>query len=140
MQKVQYTLENYPTDLHKKVTLLKHFKVYMNENLYKASTYSFVDKNRIEDLDFLTKYLRTKRAVIFRLSNKVVQVNFFDHTKLMFSGDGNIVSFVDRNRLMKSYRLIEFIRMGNSDEINKLNYIKSILEQLTLRKQKKMQQ
>lgn len=140
MQKAQYTLDKYPTDLHKKVTLLKHFKVYMNENLYKASTYSFIDKERIEDLDFLTKYLRTKRAVIFRLSNKVVQVNFFDHTKLMFSGDGNIVSFVDRNRVMKSYRLIEFIRMGNSDEINRLNYIKSILEQLTLRKQKKMQQ
>jgi len=140
MQKVQYTIENYPSDLHKKVTLLKHFKVYMNENLYKASTYSFVDKERQEDLDFLTKYLRTKRAVIFRLSNKVVQVNFFDHTKLMFSGDGDIVSFVDRNRVMKSYRLLEFIKMGNTDEINRLNYIKSILEQLTLRKQKKMQQ
>ncbi|ORX33326.1 hypothetical protein BCR36DRAFT_588625 [Piromyces finnis] len=88
MQKVQYTLDNYPSDLHK----------------------------------------------------KVVQVNFFDHTKLMFSGDGNIVSFVDRNRVMKSYRLLEFIKMGNTDEINRLNYIKSILEQLTLRKQKKMQQ
>jgi len=140
MQKAQYTLEDYPNDLHKKVTLLKHFKVYMNENLYKASTYSFIDKERKEDLDFLTKYLRTKRAVIFRLSNKVVQVNFFDHTKLMFSGDGNIVSFVDRNRVMKSYNLLEFIKMGNTDEINRLNYIKSILEQLTLRKQKKMQQ
>ncbi|ORY68139.1 Pkinase-domain-containing protein [Neocallimastix californiae] len=140
MQKAQYTLENYPSDLHKKVTLLKHFKVYMNENLYKASTYSFVDKERKEDLDFLTKYLRTKRAVIFRLSNKVVQVNFFDHTKLMFSGDGNIVSFVDRNRVMKSYNLLEFIKMGDVDEINRLNYIKSILEQLTLRKQRKMQQ
>jgi len=140
MQKAQYTIENYPSDLHKKVTLLKHFKVYMNENLYKASTYSFSDKERKEDLDFLTKYLRTKRAVIFRLSNKVVQVNFFDHTKLMFSGDGDIVSFVDRNRVMKSYNLLEFIKMGNVDEINRLNYIKSILEQLTLRKQKKMQQ
>jgi len=140
MQKAQYTLEDYPNDLHKKVTLLKHFKVYMNENLYKASTYSFVDKERKEDLDFLTKYLRTKRAVIFRLSNKVVQVNFFDHTKLMFSGDGNIVSFVDRNRDMKSYKLLEFIKAGNEDEINRLKYIKSILEQLTIRKQKKMQQ
>ncbi|ORX87490.1 Pkinase-domain-containing protein [Anaeromyces robustus] len=140
MQKAQYTLENYPSELHKKVTLLKHFKVYMNENLYKASTYSFVDKERKEDLDFLTKYLRTKRAVIFRLSNKVVQVNFFDHTKLMFSGDGNIVSFVDRNRDMKSYKLLEFIKSGNEDEINRLKYIKSILEQLTIRKQKKMQQ
>jgi len=140
MQKAQYTLENYPSDLHKKVTLLKHFKVYMNENLYKASTYSFVDKERKEDLDFLTKYLRTKRAVIFRLSNKVVQVNFFDHTKLMFSGDGNVVSFVDRNRDMKSYKLLEFIKTGNEDEINRLKYIKSILEQLNNRKQKKMQQ
>ena len=37
------------------------------------------------DCVYVKKWLRTKHAIIFRLSDKTVQVNFFDHTKIILS-------------------------------------------------------
>ena len=72
-----HCLKDYPTSLEKKVTLLKHFRNYLIEqrnrddsaedetshNCFKESTKSTV---------FLKKWVRTKHAILFRLSNQTV--------------------------------------------------------------------
>ena len=85
MQKVSHTVNDFPSYLAKKVTLLKHFRSYMHENLNKVfylmlNSFQAVhnpatsDETRISNLHFLTKYLRTKHGVLFRLSNQILQV------------------------------------------------------------------
>jgi hypothetical protein len=66
-----YVMTDYPTELAKKVTLIKHFKGYMQSN---GTGSSSGKKGRIADLDFLTKYIKSKHGVVFRLSNHNVQV------------------------------------------------------------------
>lgn len=66
-------MSDYPVTLAKKVTLLKHFKGYMQSN-GSSSTKTPKGDARLSNLDFLTKYIRSKHGVVFRLSNHNVQV------------------------------------------------------------------
>ena len=96
-----YYMNQYPQELHKKVTLLKHFGNYLIEQekqdkpskpeiksgLFKMSEMPrdciISSGNRSSPIDttpmiFLKKFVRTRHAILFRLSNKTVQVVFFD--------------------------------------------------------------
>lgn len=138
MHRKLYTIDSYPTELQKKVILMKHFRGYMQENLYKPPMYSFTDLERTTNLDYLTKYLRTKYAVVFRLSNRVVQINFFDHSKLVLSSEAEIVTYIDRDKNVRTMYLGEFMREKNSEIVSRLKYAKNVLEQLLIKKQKKL--
>lgn len=52
-------MASYPKELRKKVTLLKHFKAYMNDNLSKGV--DILDE-RTNRLDYLSKYFRNKHG------------------------------------------------------------------------------
>lgn len=96
MNRHAYTLTKYPDSLKKKVSLLSHFKKYMQENLYKSNKFSNENLETTVNLPFLLKYIRTKHAVVFRLTNRVIQVNFFDHTKILLHDDGFKISVIAR--------------------------------------------
>lgn len=49
-------------------------------------------------LVFLVKYFRTGQATFFRLSHRVLQINFFDHCKLLFGEEGALMVFIDAER------------------------------------------
>ncbi len=101
----KHRIDNYPPELQKKVTLLKHFKEYLinqerngtgNEldhgfggngvedcgGFSKQVLLSKMDQhNSSEDepaMPFLKKWIKTKHAILFRLSNRTVQVVFYD--------------------------------------------------------------
>ncbi|RYG59684.1 hypothetical protein EON64_19980 [archaeon] len=112
----RHYLDSYPADLHKKVTLLKHFRNYLLEEEKNAGSnasnkeenteqqqlalrYAFSkdalgeskvspitggsggERKGLEgegDLPFVKKYIRTKHAILFRLSNHTVQMVFYD--------------------------------------------------------------
>lgn len=50
------------------------------------------------ELIFVVKFFRTSQATFFRLSHRVLQVNFFDHCKLIFFDEGRIISFIDQEK------------------------------------------
>ena len=69
-------ISNYPQEreLMKKVTLLQHFRNYLyNENRMDPDTGNFP-----AGYVYVKKWMKTKHAIMFRLSNKIVQVNFTD--------------------------------------------------------------
>lgn len=47
---------------------------YTHMHHVQSEEYNFVDTQRVSNMDFLVKYLRSKHAVLFRLTNRVVQV------------------------------------------------------------------
>jgi hypothetical protein len=81
-------------------------------------------------LDFLTKYIRTKHAVLFRLSNRVLQVNFFDHTKLVLYSEGKMMSFVDQSKEIRSRPLADFVDEGEPTVMKRINYVRDVLRSL----------
>jgi hypothetical protein len=50
------------------------------------------------ELVFVVKFFRTSQATFFRLSHRVLQVNFFDHCKLIFCDEGRMISFIDQEK------------------------------------------
>jgi serine/threonine protein kinase len=78
-----YTIADYPVDsLKKKVTLLQHFRSYLLEQQKRAEDTgevepigNFKENSGIESgLVYMKKWIRTKHAMLFRLSDGTVQV------------------------------------------------------------------
>lgn len=132
-----HTLTDYPEEFHKKVTLMQHFKNYL-ETESKDNTIESGEKGteneenntndrKIADIVYVKKWVRTKHAVMFRLSNKIVQVNFQDHTEIILSSETRMVTYVNKKGERKSYHLSQAVDSGNLEMSKRLKYTKDIL-------------
>ena len=82
-----YNLTDYPKELQKKVTLLQNFMSYLENNKDQPLTGEGGEVispkaggDNVLSMSnppvYVKKWMRTKHAIMFRLSNKIVQVNF----------------------------------------------------------------
>ena len=124
-----------------KVTLLQHFKNYLesegdkntpeetiNENIiHNEKPTGKITDRKVSDIVYVKKWVRTKHAVMFRLINKIVQVNFLDHTEIILSSETRMVTYVNKKGERKSYHLSQAIDSGNMEMSKRLKYIKDIL-------------
>lgn len=144
-----YTLTNYPEDtLKKKVTLLRHFRSYLLEQQKKAEesgeaeplTSNFDerrdsptannDEAEAAPMVFMKKWIKTKHAMLFRLSNGSVQVLFYDMTEVLISSEGNLITFVDKEKNRFVHSIAEIANKQHGDVSRRLKYAKEILSQL----------
>lgn len=131
-----YTVESYPEPLKKKVTLLKHFRNYLmqqesneddNHNRVQPEKESGVVN---QDLVYVKKWVRTKHAILFSLSNRTIQVIFYDQTEILLTPDVAFLTFVDKHRNRLIYDFSDEL-VGSCNEIEKrLKYTKEIMLQL----------
>ena len=114
-----HTLESYPPALHKKVTLLQHFRDYLvQQQRDKAekdaaegrpaaeaaaggpgavrSAWGEPGADGASGLVFVKKWVRTRHAILFRLSNHTVQVMFLDNTEVVLSAEARVLTFCDK--------------------------------------------
>lgn len=150
------TLETYPTELKKKITLLKYFQSYLLEHLDRKPTESDSSSTRAstpgtefdmpdgesaptENLMYIKKWLRTKHAIIFRTAGreKIVQVNFYDHTKIILSQEAQVVTYIDKSRNIVSKSLADVMAEQAPDLLNRLKYVKDIIRSWCSSKSKK---
>lgn len=144
-----HTLSSYPESLQKKVTLLKHFRNYLVEQQKRAVEEgeeeqdifgSSLDLEAGEETDdtalvYLKKWVRTKHAILFRLSNSTVQVVFYDHTEILLSSEARVITYVDKKHRRITYHLDEIMNTPNAEISKRLKYTKDILQQLIPGKQ-----
>lgn len=64
---------------------------------------------------------------MFRLSNKVVQVNFQDHTEIMLSSETKVVTYVNKRGERSTYPLNSAMESANVEMVKRLKYTKDIL-------------
>jgi len=125
---VSHTLTDFPKDLQKKVTLLQHFKIYLE------SDQKDVDKaeiaNKSEPLVYVKKWMKTKHAIMFRLSNKIVQVDFKDKTEIILSSESKTVTYVNKKNERSHYPLATALESTNQEMTKRLKYTKEILTQM----------
>ena len=140
-----HNLDNYPKDLQKKVTLLQHFKNYLDGDNNNASTNDKKDENDESNKDektkkeqnekelaekpytYVKKWMRTRHAIMFRLSNKIVQVCFQDHTEIILSSESRIVTYVNKKGERSTYPLSTALENSNFEMTKRLKYTKDIL-------------
>jgi polo-like kinase 1 len=76
------------------------------------------------------KWLATKHAVMFRLSNKIVQVDFRDKTRILLASETKVVMYLDKKGEKSSYPLATALESSNAEMVKRLRYTKEILTQM----------
>lgn len=130
-----HTLSKYPEDLEKKVKLLRYFKSYLDgeQNMQKTD---IPENKQVDDPNddkskknfaYVKKWMRTKHAIMFRLSNKIVQVCFQDHTEIILSSESRVVTYCNKKGDRSSYPLSSALESNNYEMTKRLKYTKDIL-------------
>jgi polo-like kinase 1 len=140
-----HNMDNYPKDLQKKVTLLQHFKNYLDGENNNTNTNDKKDEKEESNKDenskkeetekelaekpytYVKKWMRTRHAIMFRLSNKIVQVCFQDHTEIILSSESRIVTYVNKKGERSRYPLSTALENSNLEMTKRLKYTKDIL-------------
>lgn len=135
-QRQRYTMTDYPQDLKKKVTLLRHFKGFLfeeqrkKESVSEEETACLAAGSNTEDMPFVKKWVRTRHAILFRLSNRTVQVNFKDKTSIVLSAEAPLITYLDQSGNRTHHVLATILNEGRPDISRRLRYTKDILHQL----------
>lgn len=116
---VNHSMNAYPAEFQKKVTLLQHFRKHL------AITDAI---NELQNpMTYIKKWLTTQHAIIFRLSNKVVQVYFQDKTEIMLCSGTKQVVYIDKTSKITVFPLATAMESGNKEMTKRLRYTKEIL-------------
>ena len=123
--------EEFNKDLNKKVILLQHLKDYLleeNKNTYNERK----ERKNIDEKHYVyvKKWMKTKHAILFRLSNKIVQVSFLDQTEIILSSETKIVTYMDKKGQLSTYPLNTALDSSNYEMTKRLKYTKQILMQM----------
>lgn len=126
-----YTLDDYPDDLKKKVTLLKHFRNYLIQQQISDGEESIgvVDTSfrPPSEACYVKKWVRTNHTIVFYLSNRTVQIVFYDQSEILFPPEATHLTFVDKNGVRATYNLTEEIVGALPDLEKRLKIAKEIL-------------
>ena len=76
---------------------------------------------------YVKKWMRTKHAIMFRLSNKIVQVDFQDKTQIILSSQSKMVTYVNKKSERSEYPIATALESRNSEMAKRLKYTKEIL-------------
>lgn len=76
---------------------------------------------------YVKKWMRTKHAIMFRLSNKIVQVNFQDHTEILLNSESRLVTYVNKRGERSTLPLSQALESNNAEMTKRLKYTKDIL-------------
>ena len=76
---------------------------------------------------FLKKWKRAKKAVLFRLSNRVIQVSFQDSSELILASGSGSVTFITARKEIKTTPLYSDLEKHDPSLFKRLNYAKEIL-------------
>lgn len=118
----KYSFDEYPATLKKKVTLLDHFRKHL---VGKEA------ENEKESGVIVKKWLGTDHAIVFKLSNNLIQVNFTDRTELLLCSDSNTVVFTDKSQIATSYALDRALDYGNQELKYRIKYTKEVMNTLS---------
>lgn len=132
-----FHMAQFPESLTKKVTLIKYFRSYLAKAKGRKEGVEVVvcseGPRSIKPPDapfvYVKRWLRTKHAVIFRLSNKSVQVSFYDKTEIILASEARLVCYTDALGVRS---LFDLNNMGqpHAEVARRLKYTKDILYQL----------
>ena len=100
--------------------MLQHFRNY----LYADANRIEMSENRDSNFCYVKKWMKTKHAIMFRLSNKIVQVNFTDRTEIILSSEQKLVTYINLKGERSEYPLATALDSKNAEMAKRLKYTK----------------
>ena len=120
---VKHDLNSIPEKLYKKFALLQHFKSYLEAD--EESTCK--DSEDEGELSYVKKWLRTKRAILFRFANKSVQVSFQDKTEVILSSEAKTITYVNKKHERISMEMNKAMESADPEMSKRVKYTRDIL-------------
>lgn len=71
--------------------------------------------------------MKAKHAIIFRLSDKTVQVVFNDNTQMILTQQLKVVTYVDKEKNKQTQLLSLALESENAAMVKRLKYTKEVL-------------
>lgn len=128
---LKYDFNEYPKKLYKKIILLQNFNSYLDTNSNNCTT---IEND--SQLVYIKKWIRTKDAILFRMSSKTVQVSFNDNTELLLSSETNRVIFTNKQGEKKYHTLNSDMKIKDPQLKKRLKYTREVLSKFTKDKNK----
>ena len=112
-----------------------HFKSYLDGKDFPEPQMNEIDSveersRKTSNFVYLRKWMTTSNATFFRLSNRIVQVNFKDKTELMLNSQDKLVTYVEKNGDRIVAELDVAMENTNLKLVKRLKYTKDILQHL----------
>lgn len=141
--RVRYALSSHDPALAKKVTLLKHFKSYLVDSdevdLLAPQLAAHVRSPDAtaaaiaagEPMEYVKKWVKSRHAMLFCLSNDTFQINFFDASKLLLSQRGRVATFLDKDGdVAVLATALVVLKNERPDLLKRLRYARDMLQQM----------
>ena len=97
--------------------------------------------NTIEEIDFIfvKKWLKTKQAMIFRFSNKIIQVCFKDKTQILIHTINKNISYTNKKGEITVYPINKALNSSNHEMNKRVKYTKEVLAHMISINKKKIE-
>ena len=92
-----------------------------------------------DDYIFVKKFLKTKHAIIFRFSNKIIQVCFQDHTQIVIHPLNKNVTYTNKVGKKEVFPLNKALNSSNQEMNKRIKYTKEILTHMIYLNKKKLE-
>jgi len=131
------SVSGHAADLAKKVTLMKHFKNYLDEQPgeAEAALAGEMPGDASQAGVYVRKWMRTRHSVIFRLSNNAFQVSFLDDTEVFLwpearhlTAGEQLITFKSRGTPRRTLTSAQAVALP--DVAKRVKYVRDILAQL----------
>ena len=86
----------------------------------------------------MTKWQKKENCILFGLSNKSIQVQFFDKSEIILNSETKLATYKDTIGKISSYKLQTALNSDNKEMNEKLKYVKQLLLQLHEENKKKL--
>ena len=81
-----------------------------------------------EEIIYVRKWMKTKQAIIFRLSNKAIQVGFKDQTEVILYND--TVTYKNKKGEISVFKIEEALNNSNYEMNKRIKYTQNILTKM----------
>ncbi|OZJ04910.1 hypothetical protein BZG36_02517 [Bifiguratus adelaidae] len=114
-----------PEKFSKKARILRRFHDYMTDNLNMADYVPHATHS--PKALHLKHFFRSKAAMTFYLSHHVLQLNFFDHDKLILYNGGRDMAYVDKQGQFNVLTLESILDPRRADLHQRVKYAKNLV-------------
>ncbi|OMJ89904.1 hypothetical protein SteCoe_7894 [Stentor coeruleus] len=116
---ITFVIDSCPQEYKKKVSLAEYFRKHLksedSDNLPCSITV------------YVKKFINTKHALFFRMSNKVVQIKFMDKSELLLTSATKHVVYINKSLEMSVHPLGNVLETATQDLTKRIRYAKEVL-------------
>jgi len=114
-----YSFIEYPQEIHKKLLVFNHFKKHF-ESAEKG-------QNNFDNHIYVKKWIQTKQALFFRMSNQSMQISFKDNSILIINTKTKKLTLYYKDS-SNTYPLEAVSTIENKDVAKRLKYTEEVLK------------